>query len=71
MILYKLSATNTYYLFCYDFLKFLAKGVLSTITILENIKQQISNFSYLLLCARAIILKFGNFLLKGKMVGIS
>jgi hypothetical protein len=38
---------------------------------LKNIKQQISNFSYLLLCARVIILKFGNFLLKGKMVGIS
>jgi hypothetical protein len=33
---------------------------------LKNIKQQISNFSYLLLCARAIILEFGNFLLKGK-----
>jgi hypothetical protein len=40
--------------------------VLSTTTILENIKQQISNFSYLLLCARAIILEFGNFLLKGR-----
>jgi hypothetical protein len=37
---------------------------------LKNIKQQISNFSYLLLCAGAIILKFGNFLLKGKVVGI-
>jgi hypothetical protein len=37
---------------------------------LKNIKQQISNFSYLLLCARAIILKFGNFLLKGRVVGI-
>jgi hypothetical protein len=33
MVLYKLSATNTYYLFYYDFLKFLAKGVLSTTTI--------------------------------------
>jgi hypothetical protein len=38
---------------------------------LKNIKQQSSNFSYLLLCARAIILKFGNFFLKGKVVGIS
>jgi hypothetical protein len=38
---------------------------------LKNIKQQISNFSYLLLCARAIILKIGNFLLNGKVVGIS
>jgi hypothetical protein len=33
---------------------------------LKNIKQQISKFSYLLLCARAIIIEFGNFLLKGK-----
>jgi hypothetical protein len=33
---------------------------------LKNIKQQISKFSYLLLCARAIILELGNFLLKGK-----
>jgi hypothetical protein len=40
--------------------------VLSTTTILENIKQQISNFFYLLLCARAIIVEFGNFLLKGR-----
>jgi hypothetical protein len=28
---------------------------------LKNIKQQISKFFYLLFCARAIILKFGNF----------
>jgi hypothetical protein len=33
---------------------------------LKNIKQQISKFFYLLLCARTIILEFGNFLLKGK-----
>jgi hypothetical protein len=33
---------------------------------LKNIKQQISKFFYLLLCARAIILEFGKFLLKGK-----
>jgi hypothetical protein len=33
---------------------------------LKNIKQQISKFSYLIICARAIILEFGNFLLKGK-----
>jgi hypothetical protein len=37
---------------------------------LKNIKQLISDFSYLLLCARAIILKFGIFLLKGGVVGI-
>jgi hypothetical protein len=35
---------------------------------LKNIKQQISKFSYLLLCVRAIILELGNFLLKGKGV---
>jgi hypothetical protein len=34
---------------------------------LKNIKQQISNFSYFLLCARAIILEFGNFLYKGRV----
>jgi hypothetical protein len=38
---------------------------------LKNIKQHISNFSYLFLCARAIILKIGNFLLKGNVVGFS
>jgi hypothetical protein len=42
MTLYKFSATNTCYLFCYDFLKFLAKGVLSTTTILE--KYQTTDF---------------------------
>jgi hypothetical protein len=44
--------------------------VLSITTILENVKQQISNFSYLLLCARAIILEFGNFLLMERVVEI-
>jgi hypothetical protein len=66
MTLYQILATNTYWLFYCDFLKFLAKWVLSTITILENDKQQIPNFSYLLLCARAIILEFSNILLKGR-----
>jgi hypothetical protein len=37
---------------------------------LKNIKQHISKFSCLLLCARAIILKFDNFFLKGKVVEI-
>jgi hypothetical protein len=64
MTLYQILATNTYSLFYYDFLKFLANGVLSSTTILENVKQQISNFSYLLICARAIILVFVHFLLK-------
>jgi hypothetical protein len=40
--LYKFLATNTYLLFCHDFLKFLAKGVLSTTTILE--KHQTTDF---------------------------
>jgi hypothetical protein len=31
---------------------------------LKNVKQQIFNFFYLIICARAIILEFGNFLLK-------
>jgi hypothetical protein len=66
MTLYQVLATITYWSFFCDFLKFLAKGVLSTTTILENVKQQISNFSYLLLCARSIILEFGNFLLREK-----
>jgi hypothetical protein len=66
MTLYQILATNTYSLFYYDFLKFLANGVLSSTTILENVKQQISNFSYLLICARAIILVFVHFLLKGR-----
>jgi hypothetical protein len=42
MTLYQISATNTYYLFYYDFLKFLANGVLSTTTILE--KYQTTDF---------------------------
>jgi hypothetical protein len=66
MTLYQVLGTSAYWLFYCDFLKFSVIGVLSTTTILENVKQQISNFSYLLLCARAIILKFGNFLLRGK-----
>jgi hypothetical protein len=70
MTLYKFLAINTYLLFFYDFPNFLAKGVLSTTTILENVKQEISNFFYLLLYARAIILKFGIFFLKGRVVGI-
>jgi hypothetical protein len=70
MTLYKFLAINIYLLFCYDFLKFLAKGVLSTTTILEKYQTTDSNFSYLLLCARAIIRKFGIFLLKGRVVGI-
>jgi hypothetical protein len=36
MALYKFSATNTYQLMYYDFLKFLANEVLSTTTILEK-----------------------------------
>jgi hypothetical protein len=70
MTLYKFLAINTYFLFCYDFLKFLGKGVLSTTTIIEKYQTRDSNFSYLLLCARAIILKFCIFLLKGRVVGI-
>ena len=66
MTLHKVLAINTYQLFYYDFLKFLVKGVLSTTTIFKNINQQISDFSQLLHCARAIILKFGIFLLKGR-----
>jgi hypothetical protein len=36
MTLYQILATNTYWLFYCDFLNFLAKGVLSTTTILEK-----------------------------------
>jgi hypothetical protein len=36
MTLYQISVTNTYWLLYYDFLKFLANGVLSTTTILEK-----------------------------------
>jgi hypothetical protein len=36
MTLYQILVTNTYWLFYYDFLKFLANGVLSTTTILEK-----------------------------------
>jgi hypothetical protein len=36
MTLYQILATNTYWLFYYDFLKFLVNGVLSTATILEK-----------------------------------
>jgi hypothetical protein len=70
MTVYQVLATNTYWVFYYDFLKFLAKGCFLLPLYLKNVKQQISNFFYLLLCARAIILEFGNFLLKGKGVEI-
>jgi hypothetical protein len=46
MTLYNFSATNTYQLFYYDFLKFLAKGVLSTTTLLE--KYQTTDFQFFL-----------------------
>jgi hypothetical protein len=46
MTSYKFSATNIYYLFYYDFLKFLAKGVPSTTTILE--KYQTTDFQFFL-----------------------
>jgi hypothetical protein len=36
MTLYQVLAINIYWSFFYDFLKFLAIGVLSTITILEK-----------------------------------
>jgi hypothetical protein len=38
MTVYKILATNTYWLFYCDFLKFLANGVLSITTILEKCK---------------------------------
>jgi hypothetical protein len=65
MTLYQNLATNTYWLFYYDFLKFFwPKGCFILPLYLKNVKQSISNFFYLFLCARAIILEFGNFLLK-------
>jgi hypothetical protein len=42
MTLYQILDTNNYWLFYYDFLKFLDNGVLSTSTILE--KCQTTNF---------------------------
>jgi hypothetical protein len=42
MTLYKFLAIDTYQLFCYDFSKFLAKGVLFTTTIFE--KYQTTDF---------------------------
>jgi hypothetical protein len=36
MTLHQISATNTYWSFYCDFIKFLANGVLSTTTILEK-----------------------------------
>jgi hypothetical protein len=68
MIVYQMLATNTYWLVCCDFLKFLAMGCFLLPLYLKNVKQHISNFSCLLLCARAIILEFGNFFLKGRGV---
>jgi hypothetical protein len=46
MTLYQFLATNNYLVFYCDFLKFLAKGVLSTTTILE--KCQTTNFYFFL-----------------------
>jgi hypothetical protein len=46
MTLYQSLTTNTYWLFYYDFLKFLAKEVLSTTTILE--KCQTTDFYFFL-----------------------
>jgi hypothetical protein len=46
MTLHKFLAIHTYKLFYYDFPKFLAKGVLSTTSILE--KYQTTNFWFFL-----------------------
>jgi hypothetical protein len=46
MTLYKFLAINNYQLFCYDFPRFLAKGVLSTSTIFE--KYQTIDFQFFL-----------------------
>jgi hypothetical protein len=66
MTLYQVLATDTYWSFYCDFLKFLAIVVLSTTTILEKCQTTDFLIFYFLLCARAIILEFGNFLLRGK-----
>jgi hypothetical protein len=66
MTLYQVSAIDSYWSFYCDFLKFLAIGVLSTTTILEKCQTTYFLFFYVLLCARAIILEIGNFLLRGK-----
>jgi hypothetical protein len=44
MSLCQMFATNTYLLFYYDFLKFLAKGCFLLLLYLKNVKQHISNF---------------------------
>jgi hypothetical protein len=70
MTLHKFQAINTYQLFYYDFPKFLAKGVLSTTTIFG--KYQTTDFLFFLasILCKSNHLKFGIFLLKGKVVGI-
>jgi hypothetical protein len=70
MSLYQVLATNTYWSSYCDFLKFLAMGCFLLPLYLKNVKQPISNFSYLLFCARAIVLEFGNFLLRERVVEI-
>jgi hypothetical protein len=67
MTLYHSLATDTYWSFYGDFLRFLAIGVLSTTIILEKCQTTyFLIFFYLFLCARAINLEIGNFLLRGK-----
>jgi hypothetical protein len=69
IVWYKVSATNTYLLFCYDFLKFLAKWVLSTTTILE--KYQTTDFKFFLssLC-KSNHSEIWQLFAKGRVVGI-
>jgi hypothetical protein len=71
MTLYKFLAIYTYELFCYDFLKFLAKGVLSTTTIFEKISNnRFLVFPSFYFVQEQSLLNFGIFLFKGKVVGI-
>jgi hypothetical protein len=66
MTLYQVLATDTDWSFYCDFLKFLSIGVLCTTAIFEKCQTTDFLFFHLLLCARAIILEFGNFLLREK-----
>jgi hypothetical protein len=61
MLLCQKSQKDIQWLFSCDFLKFNVKKALTTILLFENVKQQISYFSYVLNNKTLVIPRFGVF----------
>jgi hypothetical protein len=69
MLLCQKSQKDIRWLFSCDFLKFYVKKALTTILLFENVKQQISYFSYVLNNKTLAIPRFGVFSPWGYFLG--